>query len=119
MGHLLLAMEMSQRHVGEMTGKHRGGHRITEDVSLPLSPALLGAVNREMAGEQVDGIGGHPGGEDVDQPFDPLFVDPGVLIGIGAHDLLGAHDAALGDEGKHGDLDPEIAVGHHPAPIRW
>ena len=56
MRHLLLAMEMAKRHVGEMTGEHRSGHRIAEDVSLALSSALLGAVHGEMARQQIHGV---------------------------------------------------------------
>src|SRR5690606_4466738 len=118
MWHALLTMEVSQRHVREMTGE--GGRRdgITEDVRVPLTPALGGAVHGEMAHQDVDRTVVHALGELVDESHHPVLVGGSVLVRIGSHYLLHLDDAPLGDEREQGDPGTDVLQQDGPALLR-
>ena len=64
-------------------------------MSLTLPAPGQRSVNSEMAHKDIHRLGRHVPGQLLDDPSEPFFEHAGMLVGVGAHDLLGLDDPAL------------------------
>jgi hypothetical protein len=84
-------------------------------VGRALAAAELAAGDHGVGGQEVDGVAaGEALGQVLDQPLEALAVGGRVVDGLPAHEVVGAHDPPLGDEGQQGEVDGLTRVGGEP-----